>query len=160
MRLSRYNEGVSSGTTVEAFHQRLHVKTFLMILVMILTAPLGNVFLAMGMKHVHGLPVWPLPDLLHVAERVLTSAPIWLGIGCLISFFVSYMLVLSWADYSYVQPASSLSYGVVALLGYLILGEKISAMRWAGIAVICLGVFIVSRTSPRTASAAGQDQIG
>jgi drug/metabolite transporter (DMT)-like permease len=49
-----------------------------------------------------------------------------------------------------VQPASSLAYGMVALLGYLMLGEKVSPLRWAGIAVICLGVFVVGRTNPRT----------
>ena len=74
------------------------------------------------------------------------------GISSLITFFIAYMLVLSWADYSYVQPVSSVAYGVVALLGYLVLGEKISALRWAGIAVICLGVFVVSRTGPQTTS--------
>jgi drug/metabolite transporter (DMT)-like permease len=60
------------------------------------------------------------------------------------------MLVLTWADYSYVQPASSVAYAVVALLGYLILGEAISPLRWLGIAVICVGVFVVGRTDPRT----------
>ena len=54
------------------------------------------------------------------------------------------------ADYSFVQPASSLAYGVVAVLGHLMLGERISPLRWAGIAVICLGVFVVGRTHPRT----------
>ena len=36
------------------------------------------------------------------------------------------MLVLSWADYSYVQPASSVAYGVVALLGYSVLRETVT----------------------------------
>jgi len=81
--------------------------------------------------------------------RVFVSLPIWLGILSLITFFVAYMLVLSWADYSFVQPVSSVAYGVVALLGWLVLGEKVSALRWAGIAVICLGVFVVSRTGAR-----------
>ncbi|HEY6332378.1 MAG TPA: hypothetical protein VI756_23840 [Blastocatellia bacterium] len=43
-----------------------------------------------------------------------------------------------------------MAYGVVALLGYLMLGESISLTRWLGIAVICLGVFVVGRTPPRT----------
>jgi drug/metabolite transporter (DMT)-like permease len=73
-----------------------------------------------------------------------------LGIASLVTFFVAYLLVLSWADYSFVQPASSLAYGIVALLGYLMLGEKVSPLRWAGIAIICLGVFVVGRTNPRS----------
>jgi drug/metabolite transporter (DMT)-like permease len=39
---------------------------------------------------------------------------------------------------------------VVALLGYLALGEKVSLLHWAGIGTISLGVFFVSRTHPRT----------
>jgi uncharacterized membrane protein len=60
------------------------------------------------------------------------------------------MLVLTWADYSYVQPASSFSYAVVAMLGYFLLGEAVPTLRWIGIFVICAGVFIVGLTHPRT----------
>ncbi|HTV05995.1 MAG TPA: EamA family transporter [Acidobacteriaceae bacterium] len=125
-------------------------KTFLMILVMVLCGPLGNVLLGKGMKQVGALSVWPMAHLLGAAGRILGSGPIWMGIGSLMVFFVAYMLVLSWADYSFVQPASSVAYGVVALLGYLVLGERVSPLRWAGVAIICVGVFVVSRTTPRT----------
>src|SRR5271155_5360546 len=128
----------------------LHLKTYLLIAVMVIAGPLGNVLLGKGMKHVGELAIWPPLQLLHTASTIFTSASIWLGIGSLIIFFVAYMLVLSWADYSFVQPASSLAYGIVALLGYLLLGERVSPLRWAGIAVICLGVFVVGRTNPRT----------
>lgn len=123
-----------------------------MILVMIVTGPQGNVLLGKGMKHVGAVVIWPPSQLLHTALKVFASTSIWLGISSLILFFVSYMLVLSWADYSFVQPASSLAYGVVALLGYLMLGETVSPLRWVGIAIICLGVFVISHTAPRTTS--------
>jgi drug/metabolite transporter (DMT)-like permease len=128
----------------------LHLKTYLLIAVMVIAGPLGNVLLGKGMKHVGELAIWPPLQLLHTASTIFTSASIWLGIGSLIIFFVAYMLVLSWADYSFVQPASSLAYGIVALLGYLLLGESVSPLRWAGIAIICMGVFVVGRTNPRT----------
>jgi len=131
-------------------HKPLHLKTFLMIAVMVIAGPLGNVLLGKGMKHMGDLTLWPPPELLHTALRIFASASIWLGIASLVTFMLAYMLVLSWADYSFVQPASSLAYGVVALLGYLMLGERVSPLRWAGIAVICLGVFVVGRTNPRT----------
>ena len=117
-----------------------------MILVMVLAGPVGNVLLGKGMKAVSPLILWPPSQFLHSGLRVFATLPIWLGILSLITFFVAYMLVLSWADYSFVQPVSSVAYGVVALLGWLVLGEKVSGLRWAGIAIICLGVFVVSRT--------------
>ena len=131
-------------------HKHLHLKTYLLIAVMVIAGPLGNVLLGKGMKHVGEIAIWPPSQLLHTGLNIFTSGSIWLGIASLITFFVAYMLVLSLADYSFVQPASSLAYGMVALLGYLMLGERVSPLRWAGIAVICLGVFVVGRTSPRT----------
>jgi drug/metabolite transporter (DMT)-like permease len=131
-------------------HKPLQLKTYLLIAVMVIAGPLGNVLLGKGMRHMGELPLWPPSELLHTGLKIFTSGSICLGIVSLVTFFVAYMLVLSWADYSFVQPASSLAYGVVALLGYLMLGERVSPLRWAGIAIICLGVFVVGRTSPRT----------
>jgi drug/metabolite transporter (DMT)-like permease len=145
-------DAVSEGPEPKTAHKPLRLKTFLMILVMIVTGPLGNVLLGKGMKHVGAVVMWPPSQLLHSGLKVFASTSIWLGISSLILFFLSYMLVLSWADYSFVQPASSLAYGVVALLGYLILGEAVSPLRWLGIAIICLGVFVISHTAPRTTS--------
>jgi drug/metabolite transporter (DMT)-like permease len=127
-----------------------HVKTFLPIAVMIIAGPLGNVLLGRGMKQIGKVPLWPPSQLIHTGLTIFATGAIWLGIASLITFFVAYMLALSWADYSFVQPASSLAYGMVALLGYWILNEKISPLRGVGISVICLGVFVVGRTKPRT----------
>jgi uncharacterized membrane protein len=132
----------------------IHFKTFLLILVMVIAGPLGNVLLGKGMKHVGKVAAWPPDAFFHLGVRVFSSGTIWLGVASLITFFLAYMLVLSWADYSYVQPASSFAYAVVALLGYLLLGEAVSPLRWAGIAVICLGVFVVGRTNPQSSESA------
>ena len=128
----------------------LHFKTYCMILIMVLFGPLGNILLGKGMKNVGSAASWTPADLPHIFGRVFASGFIWLGVASLLTFFVAYMLILSWADFSYVQPASSIAYLVVALLGYIYLGEKVSPLHWAGIAVICLGVFVVGNTPPRT----------
>ena len=128
----------------------LRFKTYLLIFLMVVFGPLGDVLLSKGMKRIGALTSWAPLNLLHFFETTFTSAMIWLGIGSLFSFFIAYILVLSWADYSYVQPASSGAYGVVALLGYFLLRETVTPIRWAGILIICLGVFIVGHTSPRT----------
>jgi drug/metabolite transporter (DMT)-like permease len=128
----------------------LHFKTYCMILIMVVFGPLGNTLLGKGMKSVGSAAGWAPSELPHVFSQIVTSGYIWLGVGSLLAFFVAYMLILSWADYSYVQPASSVAYLVVALLGYFYLGERITRLHWAGIAVICLGVFVVGNTPPRT----------
>ena len=128
----------------------LHLKTYILIFLIVLFAPLGNVLLGKGMKGIVSAKDWAPGNFFHVVVSIITSVDIWMGIGCLLAFFVSYMLVLTWADYSYVQPASSFSYAVVAILGYFILGEAVNPLRWAGIIIICVGVFVVGHTHPRT----------
>ncbi|PYT50915.1 MAG: transporter [Acidobacteria bacterium] len=128
----------------------LHLKTYILILLIVFFAPLGNVLLSKGMKGVGSAKNWAPGDIYRIFISTMTSGYIWLGIACLLTFFIAYMLVLTWADYSYVQPASAFSYAVVALLGYFLLGEAVPPLRWAGILIICAGVFIVSRTHPRT----------
>ena len=129
-----------------------------MILVMIIASPFGNVLLGKGMKHIGRVTLWPVPALFHTGVVVFTTPTIWFGVACLITFFVAYMLALSWADYSFVQPAASLAYAVIALLSQFILGEHVSLLRWAGIAVICVGVFVVSHTTPNTTRRNTQEQ--
>ena len=128
----------------------LHFKTYALIFVMVIFGPLGDVLLSKGMKQVGAVSSFTPANLAHLFSTVFSTGTIWLGIASLLAFFIAYTLVLSWADYSYVQPASSFAYGIVALLGHFMLGEVISPLRWAGILVICLGVLIVGHTPPRT----------
>jgi drug/metabolite transporter (DMT)-like permease len=131
--------------------RRLHLKSIPMIMLSIVLGPMGNVMLGKGMKGIGSLSLNNFRDLLGIAVSVLCSPYIWLGIASLMAFMIVHMLLLTWADYSYVQPATSLSYATVALLSYFLLGEVVTPLRWLGIAVICLGVFIVGRTEPSTA---------
>lgn len=130
--------------------RRLQLKTIPFILLSIVMGPLGNVLLGKGMKGVGSLQTVRPKDLLPFVQRTFSSPWLWLAIACFLGFFVVHMLLLTWADYSYVQPATALSYAFVAILSYLLLGEVVSRLRWTGIAVICAGVLIVGRTSPRT----------
>ncbi len=133
--------------------RRLQLKTIPFILMSIILGPLGNVLLGKGMKGVGSLRLIRPQDLLNFVERTFSSPWLWLAIGCFLVFFLVHMLLLTWADYSYVQPATALAYASVAILSYLVLGEVVSPLRWAGIAVICFGVLIVGRTSPKTTGA-------
>lgn len=128
----------------------LRFKTYTLLLIMIIFGPIGDVLLREGMRRVGAVTTWAPAGLLHFFMRAFSSGVVWAGIGSLTVFFVAYMLVLTWADFSYVQPASTLAYGVVAFMGWLFLRESITPTHWAGVAVICLGVFVVGHTHPRT----------
>ena len=130
--------------------QGLHLKTYVFLLFMVTFGPLGDVFLADGMKKVGALSMQDPSAMFHFFARAFSSGTVWLGVILLLAFFISYTLVLSWADFSFVQPASSMSYVIVALLGHFFLREYVSPLRWTGIALLCLGVLIVGYTPPRT----------
>ena len=130
--------------------QGLHLKTYVFLLFMVTFGPLGDVFLAAGMKKVGALNMQDPASVFHFFTHAFASGTVWLGVLLLLAFFISYTLVLSWADFSFVQPASSLSYVIVALLGHFFLREVVSPMRWTGIALLGLGVLIVGYTPLRT----------
>src|SRR3979490_1054963 len=83
------------------------------------------------------------------------------GILFLLPFFACYMSALSWADLTYVLPATSLAYVLVALIGHFRLHEEISPTPWAGIARLAAGVgsvaagasFTPARECPNSPSA-------
>jgi drug/metabolite transporter (DMT)-like permease len=67
------------------------------------------------------------------------------GILLLLVFFASYLSALSWADLTFVLPATSVAYVGVALLSKFWLHEQISAARWLGVVLITAGVGFVTQ---------------
>ena len=97
---------------------RLRLKTFLMILIMVACANAGDLFLKRGMTQIGNVPL-TAPGLQHAFLATVTSPTIWLAILFLIGFTTSYMLLMSWADYSYVMPAGAFGYALVTLLAVI-----------------------------------------
>ncbi|HVA94822.1 MAG TPA: EamA family transporter [Candidatus Dormibacteraeota bacterium] len=129
-------------------------KTYVLLFLLVLFGSVGNTILSKGMKDLGDLDISRLATLESGAVHVLTSGTIWLGIALMLLFMVCHMLVLSWADYSFVMPFSAIAYALVPLLGYLFLKEQVSVERWIGIVLIFLGVLLINRTPPRTTSRA------
>ena len=104
-------------------------------------AALGDSLLSYGMKQVGNV------SLQHVGSLLLAITNPWvaLGILLLLGFFACYMTALSWADLTYVLPASSLGYVLLALIARLALHEHVTVTRWLGIALVSSGVGFVTR---------------
>ena len=131
--------------------KHLRAKTLVFVVLMVAASSVGDIFLKQGMDRI---PVQlDAASLGSAFAQTVASGRIWMGIACLLVSFVLYLMLLSWADYSYVMPISSFGYAVVALLAVLVLGESVTAGRWAGVALICVGVGLVGRTEPRTTGA-------
>ena len=76
---------------------RLHVKTSIFLVLMIIFGPLGDVLLSRAMKRIGAVSSFRPGALAATFVHVFASPAIWLGIGSLSLFFVAYLLVLSWA---------------------------------------------------------------
>ena len=125
-------------------------KTYVLLFLLVLFGSVGNTILSKGMKDAGDLDISHLQGIEAGAVRVLSSGTIWTGIALMLLFMVCHMLVLSWADYSFVMPFSAIAYALVPLLGYLFLHEYVSTARWFGIILIFLGVLLINRTPSRT----------
>jgi drug/metabolite transporter (DMT)-like permease len=128
---------------------------YLILAMVTLTASFGDTFLSVGAKQLG------LISLSHVDQLFGAIFNPWIagGIVLLIGFFASYLTALSWADLTYVLPASSLGYVVVALLSRFWLHEYLSPWRWLGIVFITAGVGFVTRGPALTEHAAVIDPI-
>lgn len=119
---------------------RLTVQQYLILAFVSVSVPLGDASLSRGMKN---LPPISLAHPLSLLGAVFTPW-IALGIAFLIGYFASYLTALSWADLTYVMPATALGNVFVALLAHYWLHESISWMRWTGIVLITLGAGFVT----------------
>jgi len=121
-------------------------RKYLVLLAVVVLASTGDASLARGMKDFGAVTMGNLPHLL----TVLLSPWIIGGILLLTFFFVRYLTALSWADLTYVLPATALSYVMMALLGKYFLHENVTVWRWLGIALITLGVGFVATGPEKT----------
>lgn len=121
-------------------HHRLTSRQYMILGLVALCAPLGDTCLSRGMTSL------PPITLAHPATLVAAVFTPWIaaGIALLIGFFASYLTALSWADLTFVLPATAFGNVIVALLARFWLHEPISLERWAGIVLITVGVGFVA----------------
>lgn len=125
---------------------RLKAKQYWVLLAVVLTASFGDALLSRGMGQVGPVDLEHLPLLLHA----LANPNIIVGILLLIGFFGSYMTALSWADLTFVMPATAFGNVVIALIARFGLHEHLSLSRWVGILLLTSAVGFVADTPART----------
>jgi uncharacterized membrane protein len=135
--------------------ESLLAKTAIVLVLAMLSQAAGDVFLSKEMKAIASSAVSPF----EMALLALLSPNIWLGTALLLIFFILFAVALSWADLSFVLPASAFGYVMNVACGYYFLGETVSRTRWAGATIISIGVVLVSRSGVRTVEAPGGQDV-
>jgi drug/metabolite transporter (DMT)-like permease len=101
---------------------------------------IGDTLLARGMKAFGSVAPSQSARLL----SAVLNPWVFLGIFFLLAFMSAYLSALSWADLTYVLPATAFGYVFIALIARFLLHEHISLVRWLGIVLISAGVGFVA----------------
>lgn len=138
------------------------MKTAVVLISAIVAQALGDVLLTKGMKAIEALETngaasSSVSQVWHIGLQALQSPTVWLGTLLLIVFFALFSAALSWADLSFVLPATAFGYVLNVAAGYYFLSEKVSNRRWAGALIITLGVLCVSRSGVSTSKEAQEE---
>ena len=116
------------------------------LLAIIVTASFGDALLSRGMAQVGAVDLHHLQLLLHA----LTNLNVVGGIMLLMGFFAAYMTALSWADLTFVMPATAFGNVVIALISRFVFHEHLSLARWIGILMLTSAVGFVANRPART----------
>ena len=119
------------------------LKNLLLIIMTVFLNTAGQFMMKAGINKIGKID---LSRFFEFLPRVATSGFV---IGGFCAYAVSaalWIVILSRAELSWAFPMVSLSYVLTAIFSPMLLGESFSILRFAGILVICLGVFLVSRT--------------
>lgn len=122
----------------------MEIRTWITLLMLVLTDSIGNVYLTAGMKQIGEFQPLPLRTLPRRLLRVLSNFQIVCGIFSLTIAFFLFISLLSWANLSFVYPATALNYLFSLLGARYVLKEQITPARMFGTVLVCIGAAFVS----------------
>lgn len=119
----------------------MNLRKYLVLLGVVIFGASGDALLSRGMRQLGEIP------LNHWQKLIFAVLHPWVAVGVLLlmAFFACYMTALSWADLTYVLPATSIGYVLLAFIAKFLLHENVSATRWVGIGLIAAGVGFVAQ---------------
>jgi len=119
--------------------------TFFILVAGVLLNAGAQLLLKAGVKPLG--PIGSMPGtLLPGLATAMTQAPVLAGLACYVVSVALWLVALSRVDVSLAYPMLSLGYVVNAVAAWWLFGEAVGAMRFAGIALILLGVLVVARS--------------
>jgi drug/metabolite transporter (DMT)-like permease len=118
---------------------------FLIILLIGLTfESIGVVMLKKGMEKIGDVKKVSVSEVTRIVKAGATNANILLGVFFEALFFVVLLILMSRSDISLLWPLTGLSFVFATVAAIIFLNEKVSSMRWAGVALIVAGAILIS----------------
>jgi drug/metabolite transporter (DMT)-like permease len=115
------------------------------ILISVLAGATGQILLKKGMSSMGPLTL-SFEQLFNILWRIGTNPYVVIGLAIYVTGTVFWLAALSRVDLSYAYPFASLSYVVMLVAAWQLFNEDITPFRLLGTLVVCLGVFLISRS--------------
>ena len=117
-----------------------------LILAGVLLNAAAQICIKQGMRTI-GAFRFSLENVLPIGSQILWQPFVLTGVACYGVSLVVWLMVLSRVDVSYAYPFLSIGYIVAAVAGRAFFGEALGLYRCSGIVVICLGVYLITRSA-------------
>lgn len=111
----------------------------------VLINAVAQLALKQGMRQIGHFEFTPA-ILWEMSWRIATNPYVMFGLFCYVVSVAVWLLALSRVDVGFAYPMLSVGYIVTAIAAFYLFGEALTPVRIAGIAVIMVGVFMISRT--------------
>jgi drug/metabolite transporter (DMT)-like permease len=123
---------------------------FLIVLLIGLTfESIGVVMLKKGMEKIGDVKKVSVSEVTRIVKAGATNGNILLGVLFEALFFVILLILMSQSDISLLWPLTGLSFVFATIAAIIFLNEKVSSMRWAGVALIVAGAILISYSEKR-----------
>lgn len=120
------------------------LKVLLILLFGLACESAGVILLKKGIMHIGGMNGYAFGEMLRVFKAGITSPQILAGIFFEAVFFGCLMLLMAKTDISFLWPLTGLSFVFATLAAIWFLDEKVSSLRWIGVALIMVGAAFIS----------------
>lgn len=107
-------------------------------------AAFGQIFVRQGMQQVGSLEQYAPVALMSYFSHALLNPYVIVGTALNAVFYFLFLAALSWTDVTVVLPMTALEFGMAAILAVMILKEAVPTLRWAGIALVIVGVILIT----------------
>ncbi|MBD3236104.1 MAG: EamA family transporter [Candidatus Eisenbacteria bacterium] len=116
---------------------------FLLVATAVCFSVAGELLLKDGMNRVGVIAIATLGTVL---PRMLQTWQLYAGFGSILIGATFWLAALSRVDLSWAYPLLAMGYILVLIFSAVFLREPISLIRWVGVGLIVLGVYLVTRS--------------
>ena len=114
------------------------------------SAAMGQIFVRRGMLQVGSLENYAPVALAVYFWHALCNPYVIVGTALNAAFYFLFLATLSWTGVTIALPMTAIEYGFAAVLAVTLLNENVPLTRWAGIALVILGVILIARGGAET----------